>query len=244
MNIRPSPEPNPAPTRPVRMVSFVVPALNEEPAVAKTMAQIHAAGAALRRAGKDYEIVLVDGRSDDRTAALAETAGARTFSCDRGYGRQYRFGFGRAEGDVIVTGDCDGTYPFGDAPRLVRRLEEADLDFITTNRFAHLEPRSMTFSHFVGNVLLTGVANALFRVGLRDSQSGMWIFRRSALPRLSLRNDNMAFSQEIKIDAARAGLQCAELPITYAERIGKPKLRAVYHGWKNVCHLVRKRFGA
>lgn len=65
----------------------------------------------------------------------------------------------------------------------------------------------------------------LFWVHLRDSQSGMWMFKRSILPRFNIVSDGMAFSEELKIEAfTKRDLRCTELPIYYRARIGESKL--------------------
>jgi dolichol-phosphate hexosyltransferase len=79
---------------------------------------------------------------------------------------------------------------------------------------------------------------------MRDSQSGMRVFRRSLLPRLRLTSDGMPFSEEIKLEAlSNPEIRFAEFPIPYAQRIGQVKLRRWRDGWENLAFLVRKRFG-
>jgi hypothetical protein len=96
----------------------------------------------------------------------------------------------------------------------------------------------------LGNHVLTLTTRLLFGRRLRDSQSGMWVFRRSLLGRLRLVSDGMSFSEEIKLEALfRPGVRFAECPISYAPRIGDVKLRRWRDGWGNLLFLVRKRLG-
>jgi hypothetical protein len=84
---------------------------------------------------------------------------------------------------------------------------------------------------------------ALFGVWLKDSQSGMWIFKRSILPRLTLTSDNMSFSEELKIEAfTRKNIKARELP-NYKARVGESKLNLWHDGFTNLLFLFRKRFG-
>jgi glycosyltransferase involved in cell wall biosynthesis len=199
----------------------------------------------LEREGYEVEVIVVDGESVDRTRDIAAAKGARVvIEPRRGYGRAYKTGFERATGDIIVTGDADTTYPFSEMVEYVKLLEQEKLDFITTNRFGVLEEGAMSLKHRFGNWVLTTATRALFLVNIRDSQSGMWIFRRSILPQLKLASDGMPFSEELKIEAFKQkDLKCREIPIHYRVRVGEVKLSSWKDGWRNLSFLFRKRFG-
>jgi hypothetical protein len=82
-------------------------------------------------------------------------------------------------------------------------LIDENLDFITTDRFAELKKGSMTLTHRFGNITLATVLRVLFFMNIRDSQSGMWIFKKEALDKiqpLENFNNGMPFSEEIKIE--------------------------------------------
>ena len=84
-------------------------------------------------------------------------------------------------------------------------------DFLSANRFPLAEPRAMSFSNRFGNWVLTVATALLFFQPIRDSQSGMWVFRRPALERMRLTSDGMAFSEEIKLEALCAACASARL---------------------------------
>jgi glycosyltransferase involved in cell wall biosynthesis len=226
-----------------RLLSVVIPALNEEEGIGMVLELIPRK--ALEQAGFSVEVVVVDGESRDRTREIAEEKGARVIIEPRkGYGRAYKTGFERARGEIIATGDADATYPFERLPELVATLDERRLDFITTNRFASLGPGSMSAKHRFGNWVLSSAARLLFFVRFRDSQSGMWVFRRSILDKLALASDGMPFSEEIKIEAFRSPhVRAAEMPIDYRLRVGEVKLSSWKDGWRNLSFLLKKRFG-
>ena len=79
----------------------------------------------------------------------------------------------------------------------------------------------MSAKHKFGNVVLSLALSLLYFRWVRDSQSGMWIFYRDALDRMSLRSNLMAFSEEIKIEAMRnPAIGFLEIPINYSNRKG------------------------
>jgi dolichol-phosphate hexosyltransferase len=163
----------------------------------------------------------------------------------RGYGRAYKTGLREAQGEIIITGDADGSYPLEDTPKLLELVAAQSLDFVTVNRFADLRPGSMSAKHRFGNFVLNVATRVLFWIRLHDTQSGMWILRRTALERLPIEqfSDGMPFSEELKIRAFRdPGIRARELPGRYLPRTGEAKLSSWRDGWRNLVHLLRMRF--
>jgi len=121
-------------------------------------------------------------------------------------------------------------------------LRDEKLDFISCDRLSRMEPGAMSSKHRFGNWVLSTAMNLLFRTGLRDSQTGMWVFRRAILERLELTSDGMPLSEEIKIEAVRKGFRVKEVPVVYRPRKGEVKLRSWSDGRKNLGFLLSKRF--
>ena len=216
-------------------ISVVIPCYNEEEGVRKVIG---------RMPRTVDEVVVVDNNCTDRTADVARSLGARVVA-ERtpGYGAAYKAGLAAATGDVIVTLDGDGTYPPEEIPRLVDALEQRGWDFLSASRFPLSDKKAMNFSNRIGNWILTTAAAVLFFKPIRDSQSGMWVFRRAGLERLRLTSDGMAFSEEIKLEALLRKLRFGEEHIPYGERVGEVKLQKWRDGWRNLTFLVRKRLG-
>ena len=217
-----------------------MPSLNEQDSIGDTVKSIPFA--ALREKNFSVEVLLVDGGSTDKTVKIANDLGVRVVNCSRGYGRQYKLGFQEARGEIIVTGDSDNSYPMHEIPRLIEILEEEGLDFISTNRFAHMAKDSMYWVNNLGNRLLTFLTNLLFFLNLKDSQSGMWVIRKRSLKEIILKSDGMSLSQEIKIEAFKK-LRAREVDSSYKKRIGQVKLRIIRDGWGNITHLIKKWLG-
>jgi glycosyltransferase involved in cell wall biosynthesis len=225
----------------VGTLSIVIPALNEAGNMRPVMDSIPFER--LAELGWNTEVVVVDNGSTDGTGEIARSLGAKVvFQPERGYGNAYKAGFDAARGDVIATGDADCTYPFDTLPELLGILVGKDLEFLTTDRLHPANRESMKNSHFVGNHVLSAVSRLLFRHRFRDSQSGMWVFRRYVWSGLDVRSPGMAFSQEIKNDAARAGFRLLEVPIEYRMRGGQVKLNAISDGLSNLAGLFAHRF--
>lgn len=220
-------------------VSIVIPTMNEESSIGQVLDIVRDT---MQSARREFEILVVDTDSKDRTREIAREKGAIVVEEPRrGYGRAYKTGFEKATGDIIATLDADCTYPAEDIPRLGERLHAEDLEFISTNRMARMEEGAMSTTHRFGNWVLNVTTKMLFGVSFRDSQSGMWVFRRDSFAKLDVQEDGMPFSEEIKIEAFRK-LKAIEVPITYKCRVGEVKLSSWKDGWKNFKFLWKKRF--
>jgi glycosyltransferase involved in cell wall biosynthesis len=216
-------------------VTVIIPCLNEEQGIEKVLRAMP---------GFVDEVIVVDNNSTDHTADVALSLGAKVIREEvRGYGRAYRRGFSCVTSDLIVTLDGDHSYPVDGISYLLEAFLHLHVDFLNASRFPVRDPSAMSFKHKLGNLVLSLAMSILFFRWVRDSQSGMWVLRRSILQEMKLVADGMAFSQEIKIEAIRhAGIRFGEISILYSSRLGEKKLNPWRDGIQNLAFLARKRF--
>ena len=215
-------------------ISVVIPCCNEESSIKGVLTSLP----------KEVdEVIVVDSNSVDRTTAIALSCGARVIEeKKRGYGAAIKKGVYAAQGDVVVTIDGDGQHPVEKILPMVRQLEEQQIDFIVGSRFP-LGTATMQPVRIIGNHFFNIVVRVLFGIHLSDSQSGMWVFRRSVLDRMSFESDGMSISQEFKIRVAMdKTLRFAEHHITCRERDGVSKLSPLKDGIGNLQALFRLRW--
>ena len=223
---------------------MVLPTLNEEKGIGKTIDSINREY--FKKHNWNLEIIIIDGDSKDKTQEIAKEKGAKIIIEKRkGYGRAYKTGFPKANGNIIVTGDADATYPFDEIHKYIQILVDEDLDFITTDRFAELKHGSMSIKHRFGNWILATTLRVLFWINIKDSQSGMWIFKKEALDKiqdLEKFDDGMPLSEEIKIEMFTSkDVKAKEIPSRLYAREGEKKLQSFSDGWKNLKYLFKKR---
>ena len=218
-------------------ISVVIPCLNEEEAVGKVVDQ---ALEGIRRSGRPGEVIVVDNASTDRSAEVAAEHGATVVREERpGYGSAYLAGLAVAQGDFIVMGDADETYPMQDLAPFVERLAEGD-DLVMGSRFEgtiHGEAMPWLNRH-VGNPILTGLLNVLFGVKISDAHCGMRAVRRDALETLDLHSTGMEFASEMVFKAFRRKLRVSEIPIDYYPRVGESKLNRFGDAWRHVRFML------
>jgi len=218
------------------LTSVVIPCLNEEQNIEQC---VRAAHAALADGGIEGEVLVVDNDSDDRSAEIAEMAGARVIhERRRGYGSAYLAGFAAARGKYIVMADADLTYDFGEISRFVEELQ-AGAQLVMGDRMDNIKPGAMPWLHrYVGNPVLTGILNFLFRTGVGDAHCGMRALRRDVLPVLDLRATGMEFASEMVVRASKQNLVISEVPIEYHPRGGESKLSSFRDGWRHLRFLL------
>src|SRR5215467_10481151 len=216
-------------------ITVIIPCLNEEQGIESVL-----------RAMPDFvdEVIVVDNNSTDRTSDVARSLGAIVIREEvRGYGRSYKRGFTIASGDVIVTLDGDHSYPVDAISYLIEAFLHLGVDFLNASRFPVRDRAAMSLKHHIGNLILSLAMSVLYFRWVRDSQSGMWVLRRSILKHMRLESDGMAFSEEIKIEALRhPQIRFGEISILYSSRLGEKKLNPWRDGLQNLWFLVQKRF--
>ena len=216
-------------------ITVVIPCLNEEEGIQHVLEQV-----------PEFvdEVIVVDNGSTDDTGEIARQLGARVLEeTVRGYGRAYKTGLFHAQGDIIITLDGDRSYPVDSVSYLLEALLNSTVGFISASRFPIQNPEAMSFKNMIGNKALSLTMSLLYCRWIHDSQSGMWIFYKDALEKMELLSDEMAFSEEIKIEALRnPQIGFREIPINYSNRAGEEKLRPWRDGWNNLMFLFKKRF--
>lgn len=216
-------------------ITIVIPCLNEEEGIRKVLAEVPLLV---------DEVIIVDNDSTDHTAQVAQEMGAKViFEKERGYGRAYKTGLFQAQGDIILTLDGDHSYPINAIADLLDILIDEKIDFLSASRFPIRRKGAMSFKHYFGNKILSLTMSLLYGIWIKDSQSGMWVFRKDALCKMKLESNGMSFSEEIKIEAIiNNDIKFKEVPIDYSQRAGEAKLEPWKDGFKNILFLFKKRF--
>ena len=225
-------------------VSFVIPALNEEGIVGKTIKSIPVEE--IEDAGYEVEIIVVNNNSTDNTEKEAREAGATVIlETNRGYGNAYLRGFSEASGEILVMGDADGTYPLEQSMKFINLIVEDGCDFVIGSRFkGSIEKGAMPALHqYIGNPMLTKMLNIFFHAKYSDTHCGMRAFTKEAYEKLELTAPGMEFAIEMVIEASEKNLNIKEVPIAYKRRGGgEAKLSSFGDGWRHVKYMLQRKF--
>jgi glycosyltransferase involved in cell wall biosynthesis len=226
-------------------VAVVIPALNEELSLPSVLSEIP-------RPPVD-EIVVVDNGSRDRTGAVARASGATVLSEPRrGYGRACLAGLAhlqRDPPDVVVFIDADYSDRPKELPRLLEPIVEGRAELVIGSRvLGEREPGALLPQARWGNAFATWLIRVLF--GMRFTDLGPFrAVRFDALRALGMQDRDYGWTAEMQVKAARYGLRCEEVPVSYHRRVGRSKITGtlkgtVRAGVKIIATIFRHRFSA
>jgi glycosyltransferase involved in cell wall biosynthesis len=192
-------------------VAVLVPCYNEEHAVAKVVADFHAAL-------PEAAIYVYDNNSTDNTVAVARTAGAvvrrETY---QGKGHVVRRMFNDIEADVYVLVDGDATYDAASAPAMVDKLVEERLDMVVAARVDR-EQAAYRRGHRTGNRVLTGFVAHMFGRSFTDMLSGYRVFSRRFVKSFPILSGGFEIETELTIHALELELPVGEIATPYYSR--------------------------
>ena len=220
-------------------VTVVIPAKDEEGLIGEIVDQV-----------KPYadEVLVVDGHSRDRTAEIATTHGARVIQDNgQGKGEALRLALARAEGEIVVFIDADGSHDPHDIPKLVAPIRAGESDLVIGSRGKggsdELHGTLEQFIRYSGSQVIMLAINYRWNVRLTDSQNGFRAIRRDVGARLGLTSNLTTIEQEMLMKALKQGYRVSEIASHEYERrwgvskVSVWKLWAVYL-WSFVRNLV------
>lgn len=193
-------------------IAILIPCYNEEQTVADVVTQF-------RAQLPTADIYVFDNNSSDRTVSMAQAAGARVFHEQRqGKGYVTQTMFRTVDADAYVIVDGDGTYPAPAVHRLLAPVLNGEADMVVGSRL-HAESRSeFKQLNALGNRLVLGLLNAIFRVKLTDILSGYRSFNRKFVKSLPLFGGGFEIETELTIKAIERGFRIIEIPIDLTHR--------------------------
>ncbi len=201
-------------------VSVVMATRNEEKAIEKVIKDINVI------TYNQAEIIVVDG-SKDRTPEIAERLGAKVIRQEpKGYGIAVKLALLSATRDIIITTDCDNTYPMEDIPKFVKLIEKG-YDVVSGSRLTN--PSTMPIFNRFGNWLFATITSILYGIKVTDVTTGMRAYRRDVIQNINW-TENVGLSAELLFRSALRKFKIIEIPIDYRERIGDTKLNPITGG--------------
>ena len=223
-------------------VTIVMQCLNEAQCLPHCIGNAKDALAAIEaQYGLKGEIVIADNGSTDGSQAIATALVARVVPvAARGYGAALIGGGEAAYGRYILMGDADGSYDFNDGVSMVGRLHDG-ADLCMGSRFkGGIAPGAMPWKNrYIGNPVLTGILNILFRSGISDAHCGLRAIRKETFLSLRLTGTGMEFASEMVIKAALKRVRTEEVPakLLVDLRDRPPHLRPWRDGWRHLRYL-------
>lgn len=193
--------------------ALLIPALNESEVIGRVLAAVPA--------GLFEQVLVIDNGSTDATGEQARRGGAEVVSEPvRGYGRACLTGLRQLEPeiDAVVFMDADFSDDPGEAEALLKKLGEG-FDLVIGSRVEKAQPDALTPVQRFGNWLATRLIAWRWRLHFTDLGPFRAV-RREVLERLGMRDENYGWTVEMQAQAARLGLRCTEIAVSYRPRAG------------------------
>ncbi len=189
----------------------------------------------------DAEILIVDS-SKDSTPVIAASLGAKVIRQfpPRGYGPAMERALRESSRDVVVTMDCDNTYPAEQIPRLAALILEDGYDVVDASRLKR-KPAAMPWLNYLANVFFAGIASLLFFKKLTDLHSGMRAYRKSMIDALHFEAQGAALPVELLLKPLVLGYKIKIVFIDYRERIGQSTLQPLNSAWWTLKRIIKIR---
>lgn len=189
-------------------VAVLLPAYNEEIAIASMILL-----------SKQYaqEVIVIDDGSTDRTAEIAEIAGATVLhhKTNQGKGVALKTGFTYAKDyDIIVTIDADGQHNPSEIPLLIKPIEDNEADLVNGSRYINGQETSTPKYRRVGQTVLDTATNVASGVKLTDSQSGFRAFSSECFKYFNFDPEGFGIESDMLIEASNNNLRIVEVEIT------------------------------
>jgi len=219
------------------MLSIIIPTLNEEEGIARVLCNIP------DKIKRKAEVIVVD-VSSDCTPIVAERLGAKVIRPKRkGKGYQMRIGVQESKGDILVFLDGDGTDPPQYIPKLLKKLDKADLVLgcRSVKKFKS-DDKTMRDVFKLYSLLVQPISH-LIGFKASDPLAGFRVIRRKDWERLELKSNNFEIETEMDIKAMQAGFVITEVPIPHLKRgggLGKSKFAANPRAWLRIVTAVLK----
>ncbi|MBN2010345.1 glycosyltransferase [candidate division KSB1 bacterium] len=192
-------------------IAVIIPAYNEELTIANVVREY-------RDALPEASIYVGDNNSKDNTAKEAEDAGAIVIHCEQqGKGNAVRKMLEVVNADVYVMIDADETYSAENVRDLIDPIEQGKADMVVGSR-KQISKKAFSFSHKIGNWVLTTILNRFFKVELKDILSGYRVMSKRLAEHLVLLAEGFEIEAELTIRTLQEHYRIVEIPIDYRNR--------------------------
>lgn len=167
-------------------------------------------------------IVVDDGSTDGTKDVLKQISDPRVtviyHEKNKGKGGALKTGFSNVTGDIVIIQDADLEYDPADYAQLIKPIVNSHADIVYGSRFLSGPHRVLLFWHYLGNKLITLVADILYNINLTDVETGYKAFRSKILKEINFSSNSFGFEVEFTAKAAKRRYRIYEVPIQYSGR--------------------------
>jgi glycosyltransferase involved in cell wall biosynthesis len=220
------------------LVSIIIPVYNEELTVGNVIERVKTI---MQQTGLKYEVIVVDDYSADKSFMVAKKYGVRVYRLKMHLGKGYglRAGFAKAEGDVIVTIDSDGSHRPEELPRVLTPILQNQADLVIGSRYLKQKDVAARKLNAFGVQIFNFLIQMLTGVAVTDSQSGYRAMKRAVLKNQQLKSGGYEIESEILVKTAKEDFRVVEAPISFEQRTyGRSGVDPVNDGFRILLSIL------
>jgi glycosyltransferase involved in cell wall biosynthesis len=220
------------------LISIIIPVYNEELTVGSIIERTKISA---NKIGLDFEIIVVDDHSSDRSLQIARANDVRVYSLKRHLGKGYalRAGFTKAKGDVIVTIDSDASHRPEELLEVLAPVIQNKADLVIGSRYLNHKKVAARKLNAFGVQIFNSLIQLFTGVSITDSQSGYRAMKREVLKRQKLKSGEYEIESEMLVKTAKQGFRVTEVPISFEQRTyGRSGVDPLVDGLKILLSIV------
>jgi glycosyltransferase involved in cell wall biosynthesis len=224
------------------LISVVIPVYNEESTIGNIIERLKTA---LKQIGLPFEIIVVDDRSRDKSIEAAKRHNNKVYTLTEHLGKGYvlRAGFSKANGDIIITIDSDGSHRPEELQEVLMPVFENNADLVIGSRYLNHKRVAARKLNAFGVRIFNYIIKLLTGVAVTDSQSGYRAIKRDILNKQKLYAREYEIESEMLVKTAKAGFRVVEVPISFEQRTyGRSGVDPVWDGFKILYSIMLARF--
>lgn len=216
-------------------VTIVLPTYNEEDALLSVIKDVREA---MKSTSYEYELLVVDDASTDKTLEMAKELADRVIkrTINGGAGAARKTGIANAKGKIIVMLDADGTYNAFDIPKMLKLFPQYD----QVNGSRDTEQGTLKLLRVPAKWFIRKIASIMTSTDIPDLNTGLKAFKRDKMLRfLWLIPDGFSCVTSMTLAFLCNGLYVTWVPTVYKQRIGKSKFHPVKDTYKYLLTVIR-----
>ncbi|MBU2475909.1 glycosyltransferase family 2 protein [Candidatus Micrarchaeota archaeon] len=223
-------------------LSIIIPAFNEEKAIVSTIKQSLKEKERIQQNTeiKEVEIIMVNDCSTDSTEKLIQKFAPQvkliSHKENKGYGAALKTGIKNSKSDLIAFYDADGTYPINKMTELIKFLISKNADIVIGSRLGH--GTKMPAQRLIGNKMFVFLLNFFGSSKVKDTASGMRVFKRKLASSFDSLPDNLSFTPAMTAMAVHEKWKIDFIPIEYSKRTGNSKLNSFKYGFNFLLSIL------
>jgi len=220
------------------LLSVIIPVYNEELTVGNVIDRVKLA---LQKIGLEYEIIVVDDHSYDRSLDVVREHYSKLYTLKQHMGKGYalRAGFAKAKGDIIVTLDSDGSHRPEELERVLTPILKNKTDLVIGSRYLNQKNVATRKLNAFGVRIFNSLIQLLTGTAVTDSQSGYRAMKRQVLNTQKLKSGGYEIESEMLVKTAKEGFRVSEVPISFEQRTyGHSGVDPLFDGSKILLSIV------